>query len=201
MKSSVKNFVDSNAEKLEAAAVFLLKFNLLAIPMYLVIFSGLQLYPLQLFLTDVVYSILKLSGYPVARLDASSASFVISSSNASDSVNILMDMDCTAWKSMYAFAALVLATPVPNDRRKLRFLSVGVAAIFLLNVVRIVTTVAAAYSFGFQYLEIVHTVLWREGMILAVIAMWFWWIKRQEKKQKLIFREKQTILRTRKRNS
>lgn len=164
---SAAKFVKANEEKIKKLVRFLVLFNLLAIPMYAVLLSGAQLPALQSVTTDAVYSIFQALGYSAER-----AGFTITFT-APLQTSIVIDMDCTAWKSMYAFAALVLATPGKMGwKRRLVLILAGVLALFALNVVRIVSTVAAAAAFGIATLDVVHTVLWREGMILAVVAMW-----------------------------
>jgi exosortase/archaeosortase family protein len=152
---------------------FLIKLNLLAIPMYLVIWSGAQAIPLQVFVKDVSYKSLKLAGFDVSNPQPASTWFWISSGSSREQINI--DLDCTGWKSMFAIAALMVATPLALDRKKLGQIALAVGGIFLLNVVRIVTTLSFSATFGLEYLEIVHTVLWREGMIAAVVAIWAFW--------------------------
>jgi len=173
-------------EKIEMLTDFLIKFNLLAIPMYIILLTGIEFYPLQIALTDLVHGIITALGYEVVK-NGIMLTFV----NPPFVATIVMGVDCTAWKSMYALAALMLASPVANDRKKLKYVLLGVLFVFVLNIVRLVTTVLVSYEFGMEYLNIVHTLLWREGMILTVIAIWLLWIK----KQKVIFRKKQTILR------
>lgn len=173
-------------EKLEVLLDFLIKFNLLAIPMYIAILAGLELYPLQQMLTNVVYTVVTALGYEAAK-DGITLMLISQPYIAI----IVMGVDCTAWKSMYALAALAIASPVPNDKKKWRFIVLGVMLIFALNIVRLVTTVLVGYWYGMWYLDVTHNLLWREGMIFAVVAIWAFWIK----KQKVIFRRKQTILR------
>ena len=169
---------------------FLIKFNLLAIPMYLILFYGANFYPLQTFTTNISYTVFRTLGYSV-ETDWVTLSFTEDGFMA----NIVIDMDCTAWKSMYALAALMLASPVKNDRKKLKHVGLGIVVLFMLNITRIVSTVVFANTFGLQYMEIVHTVLWREGMIFAVVLIWYAWLKQQSKKQKIILNKNQTILR------
>ncbi len=154
-------------KKLVTILIFLIKFNLLAIPMYIIMYLDLTLPPLQVFLADMTEKILTSLGYSVARQDQ-----FLTLSN----ITIDISMDCTGWKSMYALAALTIATP-SIWKKKLRFLVIGLPAIFLLNFIRIVTTIIFALQFGLQYLEIVHTLFWREGLILAVVVAWFLWLR------------------------
>lgn len=177
-------------ERIELIVDFLIKFNLLALPMYIVMLSGTKFYPLQLMLTNVVHAIVTSLGYEVVK-DGITLTLV----SMPAVVNVIIGMDCTAWKSMYALVALMIASPVPNDRNKLKHILLGVAAVFVINIVRLVTTVLAGYRFGMRYLDIVHTLLWQEGMIFAVVLIWMLWLKREKEKQKVLFRKEQTILR------
>ena len=165
---SAKKFVAKNRRKLLMLVEFIVKFNLLAIPMYAIILSGMQLQPLQDATTSAVYAIFRFLGYAAERSGTTIAF------GAPLYTNIVIDTDCAAWKSMYAFAALIVATPFALGwEKRLKLILLGVAALFVLNVVRIVSTVAVAVSFGIGWLDVVHTVLWREGMILAVVLFWF----------------------------
>jgi exosortase/archaeosortase family protein len=165
---SAKKFVKRNERKIRMLARFLVVFNLLAIPMYAVMLSGTQLPALQDATTTVVFAVFRLLGYDATR------SGTTIGLGAPLNVNIAIDTDCAAWKSMYAYAALVLATPFAMGWKKRSGLVLaGTVALFALNVVRIVSTVAAAMAFGLAVLDVVHTVFWREGMILAVVLLWF----------------------------
>lgn len=175
-----------SVERIELLADFLIKFNLLAIPMYVLLFSGAEFYPMQLLLTDLVHWIITALGYEAVK-----NGIMLTLVSTPMIVTVMMGVDCTAWKSMYALAALMVASPVANDKKKVKYILLGVSFLFVLNIVRLATTVLVGYRLGMWYLDIMHTVLWREGMILAVVAFWLLWIK----EQKVIFRKKQTILR------
>lgn len=165
---SATKFVKKNERKIRLLARFLVAFNLLALPMYVVMLSGAQLPALQDATTGVVFAVFRLLGYEATR---SGTTITL---GAPLYTNIAIDTDCAAWKSMYAYAALVLATPFAMGwKKRLGLILAGTAVLFALNIVRIVSTVAAAVAFGIGVLDVVHTVLWREGMILAVVAMWF----------------------------
>jgi exosortase/archaeosortase family protein len=175
----------ANLRRIKIVADFLIKFNLLAIPMYVIMLSGIDLYYLQVLLTDAVHAIITSLGYESVK-----NGIMLSFTSGQSTLTVVMDSGCTAWKSMYALAALMVASPVRNDRKKVKYIIIGVLLLFVINIARIVTTVLAGYWFGLQYLGIAHTVLWQEGMVIAVVAIWLIWLK----KQKVIFREKQTIL-------
>ena len=181
-----------DTRKFELIADFLIKFNLLAIPMYAIMFADITFYPLQLFLTEIVYKVIESAGYWIAKSGITIILFApVEPPGPPLAQQITMGFDCTAWKTIYTFAALVIATPVAGMWKKLRFIIIGSVALFAINVVRLITTLIAAYTLGFEYLEIMHTLLWREGLILALIALWLIWLR----KQKNNISQSQTIFR------
>lgn len=153
-------------------AIFLIKFNLLAVPMYLAIYFNIQSIPLQQLLADSVYTVLKFFGYEVVK-----DGLVLTLTSGFTITNVEMTFDCLGWKSMYALAALALATPLPNDTRKLKFIIAGVALVAVLNFARIVTTILVFYYFSLRAFDLVHTLLWREGLIVAIVLIWFLWLR------------------------
>lgn len=195
-KSSISKrwprFEIKDTRKLELVADFLIKFNLLAIPMYLILFYGIEFRPAQNILTDVVYTTFKSSGYWIERSDLKLMLIAPAEPPGPPRVETLvMGFDCTAWKTMYAFAALVIASPVAGKRNKLNFIIFGSILLFGLNILRLITTVLAAYTLGFESLNFMHTVFWREGLIMALIVLWFVWLKNQKNN----ISKSQTILR------
>jgi exosortase/archaeosortase family protein len=69
-------------------------------------------------------------------------------------------------------------------KKKIKFLAFGLPFLFFLNFIRILTTILIAINYGFQYFEVVHTLLWREGLILAVVLIWYMWLRRIKYKVK-----------------
>jgi exosortase/archaeosortase family protein len=173
--------------KLWAVAVFLIKFNLLAIPMYLVLWLNLSYPPLQVFLTDLVCRSLNFLGYGAALVGSQTSTVPLIF--ISDQLpKIQISWDSTGWKTLYALAALTIATPYATMKRKAKFLAAGLPLLFVLNFLRILTTISVAVNYGFQYFEVVHTLLWREGLIFAVVLLWYLWlrgIKYKAKKQSM----------------
>ena len=93
---------------------FLLKFNLLLIPFYAVIYFDVDFYLLQELFARFIGSILRLLSYPVIVSD-----FFI----YVEGLSIDISRDCLGWKSFYSLFALVLASP-GKLKDKLRFLGV-----------------------------------------------------------------------------
>jgi len=92
--------------------------------------------------------------------------------------------DCIGWKSMYSIFALVFAT-AGKIKDKLKFLVAWIPILFIINIFRVLITMLVGLNFGLQYLEIIHTFLWQEVMIFAVLAVFYLWLK----KRKLLVRK------------
>jgi len=159
-------------KKLIIILSFLIKFNLFAIPLYIILYFDLYFLPMQEFLAYISYKTLSFLGYEVSL-----SGVVIRIVRNLELLNIEISWDSTGWKSMYTLAALVLATSGPNLCKKGKFLLFGITFLFFLNFLRIITTISIAVNFGFNYFEIVHMLLWREGLIFAVVAIWYFWLR------------------------
>lgn len=151
---------------------FLIKLNILVIPLYLLLAINFSFPQLQIALATALGNALNSLGYSAVVKD-----YHIGISSGYTLATFEINMDCTGWKSMYALAALTVATPL-KQKKKLKFLIIALPFIFILNYIRILTTIVLAFRYGFQYLEIVHTLLWREGLIFAVLAIWYIWLRR-----------------------
>lgn len=166
-------------KKLITVAWFLVKFNLLAIPLYLIMYFNLSYPPLQNFLATISAPFIKLFGYQTSLVYSpycnAKSIFLPEFEKA-----ICISWDSTGWKSMYALAALAIATPFIAWKKKWKFIAIGVPTVFVINYLRIVTTIVIAIKFGWQYFDIVHTVLWREGLILLIVAIWFVWLRKEK---------------------
>ncbi len=156
---------------LRSTLVFLIKLNLLAIPMYMILLSNASFSPLQDVDARMSSAILNMFGYSTS-VDGKSVN--IMSNGIVKSIEI--SWDSTGWKSMYAIASLVLITPIGNINKRLRIAVLCVAIVFALNILRIASTIAVSTTFGFNLFDIIHTLLWREGMILAIVGIWIGWM-------------------------
>jgi len=86
----------------------------------------------------------------------------------------IVNQDCTGWKSMAVFSALVFASS-DKFRKHLRFVLSGFIVIAVFNFARIVTTVYLSHQ-GIVSFEIIHTLVWRWGLTLLVLILWVYWL-------------------------
>lgn len=170
--------------RLKTVAWFLVKFNLLAIPLYLALYLNLYSPQFQGFLTTISRPFIEMFGYQTSLVSASYCN-VQTIFIPSHQQSVCISWDSTGWKSMYALAALAIATPLIAWKRKWKFITIGVPLVFVINYLRIVTTIVISLKFGWQYFDVVHTVLWREGLILAVVAIWFVWLRKNFVKRRV----------------
>jgi len=172
-------------KKLLEVAKFLLVFNLLAIPMYIILESDATFPLLQEFLARITASALQMQ-----KISAAANGSFITIVDADNTLhNIQISFDSTGWKSLYALAALVIATPLPDLKRKLHFLAVSLPAVFFLNFLRIWSTLWYSSVYGWQNFDVIHTLLWREGLIAVVLLFWFFWLMDAVKMKKKEMKE------------
>jgi exosortase/archaeosortase family protein len=167
-------------KKLLKILIFVIKLDLFLIPLFFLLQANLSYEPLQNFLATFITKTLNFFGYK-ATVDGHyiTATF-------RESIEVIdINMDCTGWKSAYMLLALAVATPF-SWKKRLKFLILSIPVIFIINYVRIVSTIAYTQKFGIQYLEVVHNLLWREGLVLAVLAIWILWLWTPKKGIKLL---------------
>ena len=146
---------------------FFIKFNLLALPLYIVSIINFDFYFIQSATANVVYYFLNILNFsPV--IDG----IMITIPVQNGAWAALINSACTGWKSALLFLALVFATPKNNKRFALLFIPL----IFAINIVRILFMFWVA-SFDLAYFELAHAIVWSWGMLLAVLALWIIWIK------------------------
>lgn len=168
----VKKKILERRKKLLEALWFFIKFNLLVIPLYVLLYVDFSLPQLQIFLTNVLAATLNAMKYNVTA-----QGYFLNLLVNGKMMTIDISMDCTGWKSMCALAALVIATPSKLNKKG-KFLLISLPFLFFLNFIRILTTIIASLNLGFQYMEVIHTFLWREGLIFAVVAIWYLWLRK-----------------------
>jgi len=156
---------------------FLVKFNLFLIPFYAIIYFDISFYPQQIEFTNFLAWVLRALKYPVET-----SGFMMYIGESKYPIDI--SRDCIGWKSIYSIFALVFAT-TGKIKDKLKFLVIWIPVLFVINIFRVLITMLIGLNFGLQYLEIIHTFLWQEVMIFAVLAIFYLWLK----KRKLLVRK------------
>ncbi|MFC2143215.1 exosortase/archaeosortase family protein [Candidatus Aenigmatarchaeota archaeon] len=155
--------------------VFLIKFNIFAIPLYIALWLNIQIFELQLITAQIVESLLLSSSIAAVR-DGILISIPIVNGNWGAQII----WDCIGWKSFLAYLALVFATDfsLKNKLKGLIFLPV----ISFVNIIRIWFMFYFVYNFGLTHYQAVHGIVWSWGLIITVVVLWSIWMK--------IFREK-----------
>ena len=149
---------------------FFIKFNLFAIPLYVILYEGWTLPELQKAIADfTMYALTSLGLNPT--LDGLIISIPVRNGDWAAVIN----WDCTGWKSMLAFFALVMATDYPNKRKMLGLLLLPV--IFAVNLARIIFMFLWVHWFDLANYQLVHSVVWSWGLILTILTLWLIWMK------------------------
>lgn len=149
---------------------FFIKFNLFAIPLYVILYEGWTLVELQHFIASVTMSALTAMGYNPSIHD-----LIISIPVRNGDWAAVINWDCTGWKSLLAFFALVMATDYPNKRKALGLLLLPV--VFAINLLRIVFMFFYVRTFDLAHYQLVHSIVWSWGLILTILVLWVIWMK------------------------
>ncbi|MBS3050613.1 MAG: exosortase/archaeosortase family protein [Candidatus Aenigmarchaeota archaeon] len=149
---------------------FFIKFNLFAIPLYVILYEGWTLPALQRAVADFTMYALTALG-----LDPSINDLVISIPVRNGDWAAVINWDCTGWKSLLAYFALVMATDYPNKRKALGLLLLP--AIFAVNLLRIIFMFVYVHVFDLANYQLVHAVIWSWGLILTILALWLVWMR------------------------
>lgn len=165
-------------KKLLKILLFIIKLDAFLVPLFFLLQADFSYEPLQNFLAAAVSNTLNFLGYTTTL-----SSHYISAAFGKSMAVIDISMDCTGWKSAYVLFALAIATPLAF-KKKLGFLLASIPAILFINYIRIVSTISYAQRFGLQHLDVIHNVLWQEGLVIAVLALWVLWIWSNKRRNK-----------------
>lgn len=168
--------------KLLATLIFSIKLNLLVIPLYILIYLDFSLPSLQNFLAYLISLTLSSLKFPVTS-EGKNIFIFLTESESYRIIPFEISMDCTGWKSMYLLTALVFASSF-ELKKNLKFLAITLPFLFIINFLRIVSTIAIALTFGFEFFEVTHNILWREGMVFIVVIIWYLWLRKIKYKLK-----------------
>ena len=156
-------------KEIKEAFLFLLKFNLFLIPFYAIIFLDVDFYSVQIFIAKSIVYVLKLFGLKAFNVD-----FFVYLGQEGFPIDI--SRDCTGWKSLYSLLAIVLASPGTLKKKK-DFLIRWLPVMFMINAIRVFSTIIVGFLFGFQLMDPVHSV-WQYLTIVSIIAIWYLYIRK-----------------------
>ena len=157
-------------DKLLRILKFIVKFNVFAIPLYIILFTRFEWVWLEKAVTDITVYFLNGLGFNPTVHD-----LLISIPIRGGSWAAVINWDCTGWKSMLAFFALVMATDYPARRKAMGLLLIPV--IFAINLLRIVFMFFYVRAFDLAYYQAVHTIIWSWGLIITIAALWLLWLR------------------------
>lgn len=159
--------LNKNQKKLFETLLFLIKLLVFAIPLYIIMsFQGI-LSPLQEIVSQNVQSLLQLVGFEVSR-----NGFLIIAKD----IAFFVSEDCTGWKSMLFLTALIFAVPKVKIKERLTGVALGIPAIYIGNLARILAVVLVWHNYGFEFAGIIHDYFWQAGLILLVLVLWVSWL-------------------------
>ena len=162
--------LNSKQRRLWLVANFLIRVTLLSLPLYLVLWINPNMDFLQYSVRD---NVLSLAG--LFNINANVDGFSLNLKTVDGPVTIDIAADCTGWKSAVAYLALVLAVPKVDNKKRLMAL-MGIPILYAVNVGRIAFLLWVMTNFGLGYFHIFHEYLWKLGLSLAVLVVWYVWL-------------------------
>ncbi|UCD03102.1 MAG: exosortase/archaeosortase family protein [Candidatus Aenigmatarchaeota archaeon] len=150
---------------------FLIRFLTLAVPLYLILWLNPSLLPVQEAVTDHSHILLKAMGLEV---DKSNLMLMIGTCRP---FVIYIGPDCTGWKSMVAYFALIFATLGASMRKRVLGLLIGIPLIYAGNLARIVTAIVIEQTLGREAVMFFHDFMWQVGLTALIIVLWLAWLK------------------------
>jgi exosortase/archaeosortase family protein len=172
-------------KRLLETLMFLIRFLLLSIPLYLILILDISLLPLQHTVSGSTLWLLKGMGF------TAHSEGLIMYVGDTDPFIFYTGPDCTGWKSMLCFLALVLATMGVTMKKRLFGILAGIPLIYIGNLARIVGVVVIEDAYGLETAMVIHDWLWQAGLIALVLVLWFAWLKSEGLKKHIIaLREK-----------
>ncbi len=159
-----------NSKMLKKVLKFLILFNIFSIPLYIILLTGYSFPPLQFATAQAVDSFLNAFG-----IKSQLSGLIISVPEPSGSFAGHISWDCTGWKSMLAFAALVLATDAKRNKKLLGLALIPI--IYAFNIFRVTSVFALVSIFGAQYFPTIHAIMFSFAMVAFILLLWVAWLK------------------------
>lgn len=157
---------------------FLIRFLVAATPIYFIMYFNIDLYAIQVIEAEHIKSFVEFFGVYTETYMLGVGSRLVPVIRIPEILkDIAIDAACTGYRSVFAFIGLVLAYPRVKNKKRVYGILLGVPIIYAVNIVRVVTTILAGVWFGADKIDIVHTILWREGLIFIIFFLWIAWLK------------------------
>ncbi|MFA5406043.1 MAG: exosortase/archaeosortase family protein [Candidatus Nanoarchaeia archaeon] len=168
--------LSSRQKKLWTILKFLVIFNLMAVPLQLIIYFDINFYPLAFIERAQVSFFLNLFGVQHTLYDVPYQLGQLPAIDINHQI-LAIGEACTAIRSLIAFTALVLASPKSWKSKKKGLLLLPI--VYLANIIRIITLAFVSLT-NPSLFELVHVVLWREGLVLLIISLWVYWFNKTD---------------------
>jgi exosortase/archaeosortase family protein len=159
-------------QKLWQTLLFFSRFMVLSVPLYIILMFGIDLSFLQYLVAINSYWMFKFLGFPVIL---NGFGLIVGTVNP---FVFFITQDCTGWKSMLFFFALVFAVPKIPWKKRMLGLGLGIPLIWLGNLGRILGVVLVERVYGVETALITHDYIWRLGLIALVLLLWIVWLKK-----------------------
>lgn len=169
-KKPVKNTGRSQKQQRMKLLRFLVRFNLFAVPLYLIILTGFTWPPLMELTQAISFAMLRFIG-----VDASISNGFIVVPVTNGNFAATVSWDSTGWKSILALFALIFATEF-SLKKKLKGLLL-LPAIYMINIFRIVFMFFFVSKYDVSYFDFLHATLWSWGLIAAMLVLWIAWMR------------------------
>jgi exosortase/archaeosortase family protein len=165
---SFKERLSPEQERLWHVLEFLIRVTVLALPLYIIIWLGIDLYLLQVAVASQSAWLLQVMGYQVVlegfglTINSGFQFFIIP--------------DCTGWKGMLFLFALIFAVRGITLKKRALGLMVGIPALWLGNLGRVVGVVKAQELLGAEQAMFIHDWIFQAGLIVLVLGIWVIWL-------------------------
>ncbi len=84
---------------------------------------------------------------------------------------------CSAWVGIAAIIGLILAFPGGTKKGKLYGIVFAMVGLYVVNIVRLASTIALTEWYGQWVFDLLHVFLWREAMVGIALVGWVVWLK------------------------
>ena len=95
---------------------------------------------------------------------------------AGDELQVEIIPECVGWMGLFAIVALILAYPTVEWRKRMIGLILFIPLMYLVNILRLTTTIYAGYHYGMGVFEFVHSFLWKTVLIGFALLFWILWL-------------------------